>query len=100
MLLLYLLKKLSMSKLHPKITELKRRAAPINYRAISVNDFGELVNTYSENLDNGIVEGYAAQFKAPNLYRELFIKGAFAKSINDIGPGRNSSYEIKFLNQH
>jgi HK97 family phage prohead protease len=86
--------------LHPKIKEIKRRAAPINYRALSINAAGELVSSYAADLDNGIVNGYGTQFKDPNEYRELFIKGSFAKSINERGPGTNSSYEIKFLNQH
>jgi HK97 family phage prohead protease len=86
--------------LHPKIKEIKRRAAPINYRSLSINTAGALVSNYTEDLDNGIVNGYGTQFKNPNDYKELFIKGAFAKSINERGPGTNSGYEIKFFNQH
>lgn len=87
-------------KLHPKILELKRRAAPINYRTLSVNEFGGQVSSFEEDLKNGIVNGYGLQWGKPNEYREVFLQGAFAKSIREHGPGANSNYEIKFLNQH
>lgn len=34
------------------------------------------------------------------MHGEKFIKGCFAKSIQERGPGSNSNYEIKFFNQH
>lgn len=86
-------------KLHPKIIEVKKRAAPINYGNVSVNQFGEL-QTRESNLDKRIVEGYACLWGRPNDYREIFMKGAFAKSIQERGPGATSNYEIKFLYQH
>jgi HK97 family phage prohead protease len=85
---------------HKKVLELKTKAAPINYRNLSVNEFGTLVNTYAEDLANGIVEGYAVRWGVPNEYREVFIKGAFAKSIRENGPGSGANYELKFLYQH
>lgn len=99
MLLLYLLKKLSMSNLHTKIQEIKRRAAPINYNAVSVNEFGELQERINL-LDLRIIEGYAVIWDKPNEYREKFIKGSFSKSIKERGPGSGANYEIKFLYQH
>lgn len=82
-----------------KIKEIKQRAAPINYNSLSVNDMGEM-ETRINLLDQNIIEGYAVIWGKPNDYGEKFIKGAFAKSINERGPGRNSTYEIKFLYQH
>jgi len=35
-----------------------------------------------------------------NYYNEKFVKGCFAKSIREHGPGTTAAYEIKFLNQH
>ena len=52
------------------------------------------------DLKNGIVNGYGVGWGSPNAYREVFVKGAFSKSIRENGPGANSHYEIKFFNQH
>lgn len=86
-------------KLHPKILEVKKRASPINYGTVSINEFGEL-ETRETNLEKRVVEGYACIWGQPNLYREVFVKGAFAKSIQERGPAASSNYEIKFLYQH
>jgi uncharacterized protein len=88
-----------MNKLQSKIQELKRRAAPISYSAVSVNEFGELQERVSL-LDERIVEGYAIIWGSKNLHGEVFVKGCCAKSIRERGPGSNSNYQIKFLNQH
>lgn len=86
--------------LHDKILELKRKSAPINYRDLGVNDEGALVTSFKTNLDKRIVEGYTVIWGHRNLHREIFIRGAFAKSIRENGPGSNSNYEIKFLYNH
>ncbi|WP_143861821.1 HK97 family phage prohead protease [Nostoc linckia] len=83
--------------LHPKIQELKRRAGAISYSNVSVNERGELDKSL---LDQRIVEGYAVIWGERNLHGEIFVKGAFAKSIREHGPGSGSSYEIKFLYNH
>lgn len=88
-----------MSNLHPKILELKKRAAAINYGSVSVNEIGELQERESL-LDQRIVEGYAIIWGQRNLHGEIFKKGAFAKSIRERGPGSGSNYEIKFLYNH
>jgi HK97 family phage prohead protease len=85
--------------LQQKIKEIKQRAAPINYSTVSVNEIGEL-QTRESSLDNRVVEGYGCMWNKPNDYGEIFIRGAFAKSINERGPGKNANYEIKFLYQH
>lgn len=85
--------------LHPKILELKGRAAAVNYSNISVNDAGELKERESL-LDKRVVEGYAVIWGQRNLHGEKFIKGCFSKSIRENGPGSNSKYQIKFLYNH
>jgi HK97 family phage prohead protease len=86
-------------KLHPKIQELKRKAAPINFNAVSVNQYGALENT-TDLLNQHIVQGYAVIWGQKNLYDEIFVRGAFANSLNQRGPQSNSNYKIKFLYQH
>lgn len=86
--------------LHPKLKELKAKAAPINYRGLSVNDFGTLIEDYQKNLQLGIIEGYGLRFGVKNMYKERVEKGACVKSLNERGPGKNSMYEIKLLIQH
>lgn len=83
-----------------KVKNLKRSAAPINYRSLSVDQFGKLVTDYSESLDKRIVKGYLVIWNTRNSFGEKFIKGCFAKSIQEHGPNATSNYKIKFLNQH
>lgn len=88
------------NKLHPKIQELRRRAAPINYGSLSVSEAGTLVNERGSDFDKRIIAGYAVIWGQKNLHGEIFLRGAFAKSIRERGPGSGSNFEIKFLNQH
>lgn len=82
-----------------KIKEIKQRAAPINYSTVSVNEMGKLEERESL-LNQRIIEGYACVWSQKNSYSEIFIKGAFSKSLNERGAGSKSKYEIKFLYQH
>jgi len=86
--------------LHPKIKELKRRAAPINYSTVSVNERGILEGDFLSDLDNRIVSGYLLVWRSINMHGEMFLKGCAAKSINDRGPNSQANYKITFLNQH
>ena len=86
--------------LHPKIKELKRRAAPINYSTVSVNERGDLTTDFASDLDNRIVSGYLLVWGRRNMHGEKFIKGCCTKSINDRGPQSKANYKITFLNQH
>lgn len=85
--------------LHQKIQQAKAQAAPINYRALAVSAAGELQERESL-LDKRIVEGYSVIWGSRNMHGEKFVKGAFAKSIREHGPGSNAAYEIKFTNRH
>lgn len=89
------MKKLSQQK----INELKRRAAPISFSTVSVDQYGNLKDS-EDLLSQNIVQGYAVIWGQQNLYGEKFIKGSFANSINQRGPQSKSNYQIKFLYQH
>lgn len=84
---------------HPKLTLLQKRDRPINYSLLSVDKSGALQER-SSLLDQRIVEGYAVTWGSRNDYGEVFVKGCFAKSIADNGPGSGSNYEIKFRDRH
>lgn len=86
-------------QLHHKILELKKRATPISYSSVSVNELGEL-NERESLLDKRIVEGYGCVWGKVNMHGERFFKGAWAKSIKDNGPGSNANFEIKFRDEH
>lgn len=88
-----------MSKLHPKIEELKKRAAPIAYSTTFVDSDGNLQNRTSL-LDQRIVEGYGCIWGQPNLHQERFFKGAFTRSIDENGPTSGAAYQIKFRDEH
>lgn len=86
--------------LHPKIKELKRRAAPINYSNVAVNERGQLTSDFATDLDNRIISGYLLVWGAVNMHGEMFLRGCASKSINDRGPSSNANYKLTFLNQH
>lgn len=87
--------------MHPKIIELKKRSAPINYSNVSVNDKGQLSeDTFQSDLDNRIINGYVIVWGVKNLYGEKVLKGACSKSIQERGPNSSSKYKITFLWQH
>lgn len=72
----------------------KRAAAPLRPRkdfTIEVKDFDAAKRT---------VMGYAAIFGNVDAARDMIIKGAFAKSIQERGPGTNSGNQIIFLWMH
>ena len=89
-----------MQKATPEqIRQLKKRSAPINYSNVSVNQLGQL-ETRSALLDQRIVEGYGCIWGVRNSHGEIFVRGAFAKSIQEMGPGAQSNYHIKFRDEH
>lgn len=86
-------------KLHPNIIKFKKRDLPINYSNLQINKLGQLEERTS-NLDKRIVEGYGVIWGSKNDYGEVFVKGCFAKSISELGPGSDSAYKIKFRDRH
>lgn len=81
------------------MASLKRKYGPINYRALAINALGELVNV-EKGLDERIVRGYLVTWGTRNSHGEKFVKGAFAKSIQERGPESGARMQIKFLNCH
>jgi HK97 family phage prohead protease len=52
------------------------------------------------SVDDRTVKGYAAVWNIPDSYGTYFVRGAFAKSIQERGPNSNSKYKILMLWQH
>lgn len=86
-------------KLHPKIEELKKRAAPISYSSTTVDIDGKLSERTSL-LDQRIVEGYGCIWGQKNEHQERFFKGAFTRSIQENGPQSGAAYQLKFRDEH
>lgn len=87
--------------LHPKILQLKQRASAIQYSSVSIDTRGKLTDSYpASDLEKRIVAGYGVIWGSRNDYGEMFVKGAFAKSISDRGPKSNAKMPLKFLNYH
>jgi phage prohead protease, HK97 family len=63
---------------------------------LKVKDFGLTVKGL--DIKNRIVEGYFASFNTVDSDNEMFVKGAFAKSISENGP--NGKARIKHLFNH
>jgi uncharacterized protein len=87
------------NKLNQRIAEHKKRSAPINYSTVSINQMGQLEQR-STLLNDRIVEGYGCIWGVRNEHGEMFTRGCFAKTISEYGPGSNSSYQIKFRDEH
>ena len=82
-----------------QLQQLKHRSAPINYSSLSVDESGVLQER-SALLDQRIVEGYGVIWGNPNEHGEMFVRGSFAKSIKDNGPGSNANYQLKLRDEH
>jgi HK97 family phage prohead protease len=52
------------------------------------------------NIEKDIVEGYAANFDSIDSHKEMFIKGAFSKSIEERGVGSKGNRKIIHLAYH
>lgn len=86
--------------LHEKVKELKRRAAPVNYSNVSVNERGEIQSDFITDLDKRVISGYLLRWGSINMHNEMFVRGCAAQSIKDRGPASNANYKLTFLNQH
>lgn len=85
--------------LHPKIRERKQTARQLERTSVSAADLTMLEKRESL-LDERIIEGYAVIWDKPNMHGEIFRRGAFAKSISDMGPNSSSNYKIKLRDEH
>lgn len=79
--------------LHPKIKELKLRAAPVTYSNLAVSVDGTLDNERE-------LKGYLTIWNEKDTYGTVFMKGCCAKSIRERGPEAKSTNKIAFLWQH
>lgn len=85
--------------LNKKLLQRKQNDLPINHSYLVVTAAGNLEERKSK-LDEGIISGYAVLWTSINDYQERFVKGAFAKSIQEYGPDSKSNYKIKFRDRH
>lgn len=83
-----------MSTIHEKIQERKDSSLPISYNSNTANVLEK------SDLEKRIVAGYGSVWGAKNSHSEMFKRGAFAKSISDLGPTSNSKYKLKFRDEH
>lgn len=84
-----------MSILQDKIQQIKQRAAPISFSTIAINENEDVVT-----LEDRVIRGYLVKWNNKNMFNEVFVKGAFAKSIRERGPGSQAKYKLTFLWQH
>jgi len=83
-----------MSLLQEKIHEIKQRAAPISFSTIAID------NEAKAEVNDRVIRGYLVKWGHKNMYNEVFVKGAFAKSIRERGAESQAKYKITFLWQH
>lgn len=79
--------------IHEKIKSLRLRAAPVNYSSLSVDAKGEIG-------DDRILKGYLCVWGVRDTYGTIFLRGCFAKSIQERGPDSQSKQKIIMLWQH
>lgn len=84
--------------LQPQIQARKAVQKSIQWADIKADN--PALNTRSENLDKGIVEGYGVIWGSKNSYDEIYVRGAFTKSILENGPQSDSAFKIKFRHEH
>lgn len=80
--------------MHPKIKELRLKAAPITYSSMTVDSKGELID------DERIIRGYLCVWGVRDSHGTGFIKGCFAKSLQERGVESNANQKIIFLWMH
>lgn len=88
-----------MKQRNKNIEQLRKSAAPITYNNVAVSQIANLEKRASL-LDDRVVEGYGVIWGTRNSHGEKFVKGCFAKSISEQGPGSGSNYQIKFRDEH
>lgn len=79
--------------LHPKVLELKKRAAPVTMSDLEVDYKGEITDTR-------VIKGYLAVWGVRDYYGTVFVKGCCAKSLRLRGVESDAKYKITFLYQH
>lgn len=85
--------------LDPKVLELKLKTKPFHSSRLAKEVDLKIKATKNEKGED-VIEGYLAVFGVIDMSREIFVKGAFAKSIKEHGPESKSKYKIKMFWQH
>lgn len=76
--------------------QIKRQSRkPVEYKAMAVETDGTLVSQ-----DSRTISGYAAVFGNIDSARDMIIKGAFSKSINERGPASATNRKVAYLFMH
>jgi len=89
------------NQLHPQLLERKAQAGLMSQSNVCFNDLpADFQQRAKASLDTRVVEGYLFIWGQKNSYKEIFLRGAFTKSIRENGPNSGAKYEIKFLYQH
>ena len=86
-------------KKSPQLNLRRKHDLPINYSNIKVDSVLDMKER-SSLLKERVVEGYGVIWNSKNDHSEVFVKGCFAKSINDLGPDSSSPYKIKLRDRH
>lgn len=81
-----------------KIEEFKKKVTPISYFNVNISE--RKSSDFETLLDKRIIAGYGVIWGSKNGHQEKFVKGAFAKSISDMGPSSQSAFKIKFRDRH
>jgi uncharacterized protein len=88
-----------LQQMHPRIKELRKKALPVTFGGMQMRADGSLSDN-EMTLEDKTIKGYAAVWNIPDSYGTYFVRGSFAKSIQERGPDSNSKYKITFLWQH
>lgn len=88
-----------MRTLHPKVLEAKRRS-PYIMRSAATDTTVAKPEEFLSLLDKRQVEGYSSIWTSKNDWGEMFVRGAWKRSIDLRGPKSNANQQIKFLRQH
>lgn len=90
-------------ELHPKIKELQLRSTPISMSGSYVDKDGQLRTIdfkVSASEDNRTIKGYLCVWGVVDTFGTIFVRGCFAKSIQERGPASASKQKIAHLWMH
>jgi uncharacterized protein len=89
-----------MKQLHPKILEAKRRS-PYMMRSVATStEVYAKPEEFLSLLDKRQVQAYSSIWTSKNDWGEMFVRGAWKRSIDLRGPKSNANQKIKFFRQH
>lgn len=89
--------------LHQRVKELQQRSTPITLSGSYVDADGNLQSLdlkVSASETDRTIKGYLCVWGVVDTYGTLFVRGCFAKSIQERGPASSSKQKIAHLWQH